>query len=114
MKQGHKLFITANYGFDYNKGIVGNILTFDILTQFFEHNNNLEGFVDSEEGLHIEDGSPVAILVDTLYRSFDERSIPSTIEKLLLDFEMYEVLIEYKSPLDEEGLAYKEQLLSLN
>tara|TARA_R110000868_G_scaffold74337_13_gene215067 strand:+ start:41232 stop:41585 length:354 start_codon:yes stop_codon:yes gene_type:complete len=114
MKDGQKLFVTANYGFDYNRGHLDHLVTFDILTQFFEHRNNLKGFVKDEDGdMHIAEGSEVSILIDALYRGFDEKNVPKVVETYLLKFEMYTTLSEYHAPLEGEAITYREELLSL-
>ena len=111
MKEGHKLFVTAHYAFNYDESHYDHLMQFDILTQFFEHRNNLQGYVDDEKGPRVEEGSDVAILIDALHKGFDNKDIPGVVDKYLHDFEMYEVLAEYHSPLEEEALKYKEELL---
>lgn len=113
MKVGHKLFVTVNYGFDYSKGQLHHLLIFDILTQFFEHRNNLKGFIEDEEGPKLVEGSEVAGILDSFYEGFDNKNVPKVVEDYLLEFEMYEVLAEYHSPLEGEAIAYKEELLAL-
>lgn len=111
MKEGQKLFVTVHHAFNYNESQWDHLPQFDILTQFFEHRNNLKGYVSDDKGDRIEEGSDVAILVDNLYKSFDEKNIPKFVEKCLHDFEMYEILSEYHSPLEPEAIQYKEELL---
>lgn len=112
MKEGHKLYVTAHFAFNYNESHYDHLMQFDILTQFFEHRNNLQGYVDDEDGPRIEKGSEVDILTDRLYNAFDVKNVPKIVEELLHEFEMYEILAEYTSPLDEEALKYKEELLT--
>lgn len=111
MKEGHKLFVTTNYAFNYDDSYFAHLTQFDILTQFFEHRNNLQGFISDEEGDRVEEYSDVAILMDDLYEGFDNRDIPRVVNKYLHKFEMYEILAEYNSPLEGEALIFKEQLL---
>lgn len=110
MTEGEKLYITAHYGFDYNNSYYDNLIQFDILTQFFEHRNNLQGFISDEQGDRIEEYSEVAILMDSLYEAFDNRDIPGTVNRYLHEFEMYEVLKDYSEPTSIEGLLFKEEL----
>ena len=112
MKEGHKLYVTAHYSFSYDDSMWNHLTQFDILTQFFEHRNNLEGFVEDEEGPRVEENSEVSILIDDLHKGFEDRNIPGVVEKYLLKFEMYEILSEYHSPLEGEALEYKEELLN--
>ena len=112
MKEGHKLFITAYYAFKYDDSHYEHIMQFDILTQFFEHRNNLKGYINDEDGPRVEEGSDVAILMDDLYKGFENHNIPEVVEKYLHEYEMYEVLAEYNSPLSEEALNYKKELLT--
>lgn len=111
MTDGERLFLTANYAFNYEAEQFDHLMEFDILTQFFEHRNNLEGFVSDEEGDRIEEYSEVAILLDSFYEAFDNKNIPGVVNKHLHHFEMYEVLAEYNSPLSKEGEELKKELL---
>lgn len=95
MTDGKKLFITVHDFFDYNKSHWEHIQQFDILTQFFEHRNNLEGYVPDNSGGKIILGSEVDLLTTALYEAFDAKNIPGVVEKYLHKFEMYEVLAEY-------------------
>jgi hypothetical protein len=110
MKDGHKLFITANYAFNYSDHILNHLNEFDVITQFFEHRNNLQGYVEDEEGPRIEEGSDIDILVGQLYAAFDNDSVAAKVEGLLLQYEMYEVLAEYHSPLDSEAIDLRDKL----
>lgn len=114
MTDGEKLFVTVNYGFNYDESHFEHLFQFDILTQFFEHRNNLEGFVSDEDGDRIEDYSEVALLVDDIHKAFDNRDIPGIVIKYLHDFEMYEILAEYNAPLSPQGLKYRDELLTEN
>jgi len=111
MTDGHKLFITVNYGFDYSKSKMSHLQEFDILTQFFEHRNNLKGYIDDEDGARFEKGSDTDYLVDYLYSAFDSRKLRAKVGALLLHYEMYEVLAEYHSPLDSEGIKLRDELI---
>lgn len=112
MTEGHKLYLTAHFAFNYDESQFNHLVQFDILTQFFEKRNNLQGFIDDEDGPRIEEYSDVAILMDALYEGFDNRDVPKVVEGYLLKFEMYTTLVEYHAPLDEEALKYKEELLT--
>lgn len=109
---GEKLFVTAHYSFNYNESQWDHLVQFDILTQFFEHRNGLEGYISDEKGDRIEQGSDIDILTTDLHNGFEDKSIPGVVEKYLHKFEMYEVLSDYFSPLGEEALKYKEELLA--
>jgi len=111
MTDGEKLFVTVNYAFNYDGGIFDHIVQFDILTQFFEHRNNLEGFVSDEEGDRVEEYSEVAVLIDRLYQGFENKDIPDVVNSYLHKYQMYEILAEYNAPLSDEALKYKQQLL---
>jgi len=111
MTDGEKLFVTANYAFNYNDGHYDHLFQFDILTQFFEHRNNLKGFVSDEEGDRVETDSEVDILMNDLYKGFDNKNIPEVVNEYLHRFKMYETLVEYNAPLGPEALQYKEELL---
>ena len=113
MTEGEKLFVTAHYAFNYDEGHFDHLIQFDILTQFFEHRNNLQGFISDEQGDRVEEYSEVAILMDSLYEAFDNRDIPGTVNRYLHEFEMYEILAQYNAPLSEEALKYKQELLTV-
>lgn len=114
MKDGHKLFITAHYAFNYDEGHYDHLMQFDILTQFFEHRNGLEGYIDDEDGPRVEEFSEVDTLMQRLYKGFDSRDVPRVVKQLLLEYEMYEILAEYDSPLEGEAILYREQLTTGN
>lgn len=110
MTNGERLFLTCNYGFKYDKGHATNFRCIDFVTQFFEHRNNLEGYISDEEGERIEENSELSVIIDRLYRGIDDRNIPQVVETMLHEFEMYETLSEYHAPLSEEGQEHKEIL----
>lgn len=112
MTDGSKLYVTVNFAFNYNQGHLDHLVQFDILTQFFEHRNNLEGYIEDEEGARIEEGSEVDILTNRIYEAFDNKCIPELVVELLKEYEMYEILAEYHKPLCEEALKFKEELLA--
>jgi uncharacterized protein YutD len=111
LTEGSKLYITANYAFDYNKGVVSHLYQLDIITQWFENKLNLKGFVSDEEGDRVEDESDVSNLMDALYEGFFRGDIPSVVIKYLLDYELYEILAEYHAPIVGEALKYKTELI---
>jgi len=113
MTDGERLFVTAHYAFNYDESHYDHLFQFDILTQFFEHRNNLKGFISDEEGDRVEEGSEVAILINDLYEAFDNKNIPKVVNEYLHLFEMYTVLEEYNTPLGPEALQYKEELLKI-
>lgn len=112
MKEGQKLFVTAHYAFNYDESLFKHLRQFDILTQFFEHRNGLEGFISDEDGDRVEEFSEVANLLDNLYEAFENRDVPKLVKKYLIEFEMYEILAEYESPLEGEAILYRDQLLN--
>lgn len=114
MTDGHKIFLTAHYAFNYNESHYDHLEEFDVITQFFEHRNNLEGIVEDEYGLRIEEYSDIAIITDSLYEGFENKNIPKVVEKYLHMYEMYEVLAEYVAPLTKEALNYKQELILEN
>jgi len=113
MTEGIKLYVTVKYAFNYELTLWDHLVQFDILTQFFEKRNNLQGFISDEEGDRIEENSEVAILVDCLYDSFRTKNVYEVVEQLLLDYEMYEILAEFTSELCEKAKTYKQQLLKV-
>lgn len=112
MKDGHRLYVTAHYAFNYDDEKLAHMYPFDALTQFFEKRMNLRGFISDEEGDRLEEGSEVDILIESLYEAFDNRDIPGLIERLLHDYEMYEILAEYHSPLEGAALDFKNDLVN--
>lgn len=109
---GHKLFLTAHYAFKYNESYYTHLMQFDVLEQFFEHRNNMEGYISDEKGDYIRQYSEVDILMEDLYEGFGNKNIPEVVERYLHKFEMYEVLAEYHKPLSVEALIHKEELLN--
>lgn len=112
MTDGEKLFVTAHYAFNYDGSHYEHIHQFDILTQFFEHRNGLEGYICDEDGPRVEEGSDVDILMNNIYKAFDIRDIPRLVEYYLKEFEMYQVLAEYNAPLSIEAQQYRDELLN--
>jgi len=110
MNDGEKLYITAHYAFNYEDSQLKHLMQFDILTQFFEHRNNLKGFINDEKGARVVVGSEIAVLMDSLYEAFDNKDIPGLVKKYLLAYEMYHTLVDFHEPLSIEGLALKKEL----
>ncbi|MFT6125730.1 MAG: hypothetical protein ACJAVA_000171 [Flavobacteriaceae bacterium] len=110
MTDGHKLFLTVGYSFDYTKSHFHHIAAFDCISQFFEHRNNIKGYIDDEKGPRVEEGSDLAIFYDEMYESFDNGDIGSFVKNKLLEYEMYEVLQQLNEPLYGKALELKKEL----
>lgn len=107
MTVGNSLYLTANYAFNYSKSELAHLEVFDRIVQFFEKEIGLEGFKE----YHIEEGSDVDILFDNLYDGFFNKDIDSVVRRYLVEFELYEILADYKEPVCEEGLELKRNLI---
>lgn len=110
MTDGHKLFLTVEYSFDYDRSHFYHLAAFDCIAQFFEHRNNLEGYIDDEKGARIEEYSELSDFHDQMYWAFENRNIKGFVKDKLLEYEMYEVLAEYDKPLCSEALKIKKEL----
>lgn len=107
---GHKLFLTVEYSFDYSKSHFYHIAAFDCILQFFEHRNKIEGYIDDDKGARIEVGSDLCIFNDEMYLAFENKDIKGFVKNKLLEYEMYEVLAEYYKPLKGKALEIKKEL----
>lgn len=112
MTDGERLFVTTHYAFNYDESHYEHLFQFDVLTQFFEHRNNLKGYISDEEGARVEEGSEVDLLINDIYEAFDNRDIPGLVNDYLHKFEMYEILAQYNAPLSIEGEKYRDELLN--
>ena len=74
-----------------------HIAAFDCILQFFEHRNNIEGYIDDKKGSHIEEYSELAVLNNQMYWAFEKKDIKGFVKDTLLKYEMYEVLSEYEN-----------------
>ena len=83
---------------------------FDCIAQFFEHRNNIEGYIDDEKGPRIEEYSELSIFHDQMYESFENKDIRGFVKKKLLEYEMFEVLMDYDKPLYGVALKLKKEL----
>ena len=95
INEGKRLFVTSKYAFNYSGSHLGHMVQFEILSQFFEHRNGLEGYVSDEDGGRIEEGSDIDILLSGLYEAFDNKRMPEAVKEILLHYEMYEILKDY-------------------
>lgn len=110
MSEGERLFLTCHYGLRYDLGHLGNLSCIDFISQFFEYRNNLKGYISDKDGDRIEENSELSNLIDRLYKAIDDKDIPKVVEDILHEYEMYETLKEYFSPLSKEGEKHKEIL----
>jgi hypothetical protein len=110
MIDAHKLFLTVEYSFDYTKSHFHHLAAFDCILQFFEHRNNIKGYIDDEKGARIEEYSELAILNDQMYFAFENKNIKGFVMENLLKYEMYEILAQYNEPLYGKALKIKKEL----
>lgn len=110
MTDGHKLFLTVKYSFDYEKSHFYHISAFDCISQFFEHRNDIKGYIDDDKGPRVEEGSDLATFYDEMYLAFDNKDIGGFVKSKLLEYEMYEVVQQLNEPLYGKALKLKEEL----
>ena len=113
MELGTKLFLTAKYGFDYDRSVFVNLLAFDRVTEVIRINGQLEGYiVDEEKGDYIENNSEMDYLFEDLYEAFDDRRIEEFTRWKLEEYELYGILQHYKEPECKLGKQLKEELIN--
>ena len=110
MKEGQRLFVLANYAFNYDDDLYAHVYQFDMIGQFFEKHASMTGFVSDEQGDRLDNDSEIAELIDNLYAGFANRDVPKVVKDYLLAYEMYEMLVEYTSELEGEAILFKEEL----
>lgn len=112
MKLGTKLYLTAKYGFDYDRSVFVNLKAFDRIVEVIRINGQLEGYKTDEKGDYVEIYSEVDCLFKELYKAFDDRRIEEFTRRKLEEYELYGILKYYKEPECELGKQLKEQLIN--